>query len=325
MKKYIPVLLAAALLPSISCYAASTDKVSKENFFLDTIVTITLYGTEDEEPIDDCFDLLEYYENMLSRTIEGSDVWNINHAGGEPVEVSEETADLIETALHYAELSDGAFNITLAPISIIWDFQNNTGTLPEDEEIKEALKHTNLQAISVDGNTVTLADPDAAIDLGGIAKGYIADRVKDLLLSEGYDSALINLGGNVLTVGVKPDGNLWKIGIRKPFGETEETCAVLSVDDQSVITSGTYERYFEVDGKIYHHILDPETGYPVDNGLTSVTILTDLSVDGDALSTACFVLGVDEGMELIESLDYAEAMMINEDGEMFYSSGFPKE
>jgi thiamine biosynthesis lipoprotein len=319
----LSIALIGGFLPS-TVYAAADDSVSNTGFYLDTVIAITAYGTTNESVIDDCFSLISDYESLLSRTMEGSDIWNVNHSDGEPVTVSEETADLINLALKYSELSDDAFDISLAPYSILWDFQNNTGVVPSDEEIAEAGSHTGLDNLTIDGTTVTLSDPEAAIDLGGIAKGYIADRVKDLLLSEGIESALINLGGNVLTVGSKVDGSNWKIGIRKPFSDASDLSAVVSVNDQSVVTSGTYERYFEVDGVIYHHILDPQTGYPIQNGLDSVTILSDSSADGDALSTTCFVLGLEDGMELIESLDDIEAMFITDDGELHYSSGFPQ-
>jgi thiamine biosynthesis lipoprotein len=305
--------------------ASSDLSASKTSFYLDTVITITLRGTDDESLIDDCFEVIGSYEQMLSRTIEGSDIWNVNHAGGEPVEVSEETADLIQLALHYSEISDGAFDITLAPYSILWDFQNNDGTIPSDEEIAEAGSHVGLENLHIDGTTVYLDDPEAAIDLGGIAKGYIADRAKDYLVSAGVTSAVLDLGGNVLTIGTKPDGSDWRIGIRKPFGNVTDTVAVIAVEDKSIVTSGTYERYFEKDGVIYHHILDPQTGYPIQNGLQSVTILSDLSADGDALSTTCFSLGLEDGLALIETLDDIEAMFITDDGELHYSSGFPHE
>ncbi len=303
---------------------AAEDSVSNTGFYLDTVISITAYGTTDETVLDNCFSLIAEYESMLSRTIEGSDIWKVNHGEGQSVTVSEETAELIELALYYSELSGGAFDITLAPYSILWDFQNNTGNIPSDEEIAEAGAHTGLEKLHVDGETVTMEDPEGGIDLGAIAKGYIADRVKELLLSEGITSALINLGGNVLTVGEKPDGSQWKIGIRKPFSDASDLSAVVAVKDMSVVTSGTYERYFEADGVVYHHILDPDTGYPVQNGLQSVSILSGLSADGDALSTACFVMGLTEGMELIESLDGIEAMFITDDGKLHYSSGFPQ-
>ncbi|MCC8044916.1 MAG: FAD:protein FMN transferase [Clostridiales bacterium] len=376
------LLLLSLLFPGVSVYGKE-ESVSETGFFLDTIITITLYGDEDGTAMDGCFDLLEEYEQMLSRTIEGSDVWMINHSEGEPTEVNEETAALIETALQYSELSNGAFDITITPLVELWDVENKalltaaetaetaadtedsdtegsdaegsdaegsenlddagdsvqsegqeeasdsessegSSLIPSTEEIEEALSHIDYQNVAVDGTTVTLSDPEAEIDLGGIAKGYIADQLEEYLLSCNIESALINLGGNVQTVGTKPDGSAWKIGIQKPFGSSSDIIAVIACTGESVVTSGTYERYFEVNGVIYHHILDPKTGYPTDNGLTSVTILADSSTQCDALSTSCFVLGLEDGTDLIESLDQVEAMFITEDGTMYRTSGFPE-
>lgn len=306
---------------------ASKEPVSDTGFYFDTVVSITLYNIENDDLIQDCFSLMADYEAMLSRTRENSDVWNINHSQGEPVEVSADTASLIETALHYAELSGGAFDITIAPVTDLWDFQGEgEHALPDPEELEEALSHVGYENIVLNGTTVTLKDPEAALDLGGIAKGYIADRLKAFLVSKGVTSGFIDLGGNLLTIGVKPDGSNWKIGVRKPFAKTtSELCATVSIADDSLVTSGTYERYFEIDDTLYHHILDKETGYPVSNGLTSVSIISSSSVDCDALSTTCFLLGLEEGLELIESLEDTEALFITEDGTLHRSSGFPVE
>ncbi|MCD7736609.1 MAG: FAD:protein FMN transferase [Lachnospiraceae bacterium] len=320
------VLLSSLLLPSAPHVLADEESLSETGFFLDTVISITIYGSSDSTVMDGCFSLLDDYEQLFSRTIEGSDVWKINHSSGEPTEVDSETAALIEASLYYSEISNGKFDITVTPLAELWDIENNTGYLPSDEEIQEALSHVDYTVISVDGAAVTLADPEAEIDLGGIAKGYIADRLKDYLKSEGITSALINLGGNVLTLGEKPNGNNWKIGIRKPFGESSsDLIAVVETADMAVITSGTYERYFELDGVIYHHILDTETGYPVENGLTSVTILSESSTEGDALSTTCFVLGLEDGMELVEATDGVEALFITNEMELYRSSGFPED
>ncbi|MDD7077478.1 MAG: FAD:protein FMN transferase, partial [Lachnospiraceae bacterium] len=246
--------------------------ISDVGFYFDTVVEIKLNGTEDESILKECFDLMAEYESLLSRTREGSDVWKINHSAGTPVSVSEDTVSLIRLARKYYDLSDGAFDITIAPYVTLWDFQNNPGTIPTKDELTAASKHVGFENVQVSGNTVTLADPETQIDLGGIAKGFIADRLKEYLTKEGIESAWINLGGNVLTIGMKPDKSPWKIGIRKPFGAATETAAVISVSGKSVVTSGTYERYFEKDGTIYHHILQPMTGQPVQNHLYSVTI-----------------------------------------------------
>ena len=180
----------------------------------------------------------------------------------------------------------------------------------------EAVSHIDYHCIEVNGTTVTLTDPEAQIDLGGIAKGYIADRIKEYLESEGVEHALINLGGNMLALGGRYDGSPFRIGLQEPFADTGSVLDVLDVTDQSVVSSGNYERYFEKDGVIYHHILDPDTGYPIQNNLDQVTIISDASVDGDALSTTCYALGLEKGMELIQSLDDVEAVFVTHDGEI---------
>jgi thiamine biosynthesis lipoprotein len=293
------------------------DSISKTGTYFDTVITIQLYDSDAQEELDHCFEICERYENMLSRTIEGSEVYQINHANGETTSVSNDTARLIQTGLHYSELSDGAFDITIAPLSILWDFKNNTGTIPSQEDIEEALSHVGYENIELNGNNVTLKDPKAAIDLGALAKGYIADRIKRYLVSKGIESGIINLGGNVLTIGSKPDGEAFNIGIQKPFDERNSTITSVKVTDQSVVSSGNYERYFEKDGKIYHHILDTSTGYPVDNNLYEVTILSDGSITGDCLSTTCYALGLEKGMELINSIDDVEAIFITSDYEIY--------
>lgn len=300
-------------------------KISKTGFFFSTVVSVTLYGTSDETILEDCFLCMNDYEKMLSKTVEGSDIWNINHSEGTAVEVSEETAVLLRMADSFSKLSEGAFDLTVAPVVSLWDFTGEEPhTVPSETDIKEALSHVDYQNLTVDGTTVTLLDSAAEVDPGAIAKGFIADRIKSWLLERGVTCGLISLGGNVLTFGSKPDGSPWNIAIRKPFGESSESITTVSFKDgKSIVTSGTYERYFEQDGVIYHHILNPDTGYPVSNGLTSVTILSNSSAEGDALSTACFVLGLEKGMELIESRDGIEALFITEDLNMHKSSGFP--
>ena len=176
------------------------------------------------------------------------------------------------------------------------------------------------EKLEVEGNKILFSDDGTTIDLGAIAKGFIADRMKEYLLDQGVKSAIINLGGNVLCVGANGK-NPFRIGIQRPYASHNETVGVVEVEDMSVVSSGVYERHFEKDGINYHHILNPETGYPYENGLTAVTILSRQSVDGDGLSTTCFSLGLEKGMELIDSLDNAWAVFITDDGELHYSEG----
>lgn len=323
----ILLFLSLFLVPAgVTGCGQNKDPLSQTGFYFDTVIQITLYDTQDTSVMDGCFALAEKYENLLSATVEGSDVWRINHSGAMPVEVSPDTVSLLLTALHYAELTDGTVDPTILPVSSLWHFgSNDTPRLPGDQDIEEALTHVSWQNVSVntDRNTVTLSDPQAAIDLGFIAKGYIADRMKEYLLEQGVQSACINLGGNVMLLGAKPDGSAFRVGIQKAFAEDGATEAVIEVQDTSVVTSGIYERYFYEDDILYHHILDTATGYPVDNNLVSVTILCPSSVDADALSTTCYCLGPEKGASLLDSMANTEYLFVMKNGTRQTSAGFP--
>lgn len=305
----------------------SQDPVSRNGFYFDTVIQITVYDPGKENCLDGCMELADKYEKMLSASVEGSDIWNINHSGGNPVVVSDDTLTLLETAISYCDMTDGRIDLTVEAVSELWNFHGEKSAdasaerVPDSEKIAAALKHVDYHNLLIDGNAVTLKDPEASISLGFIAKGFIADKIKEYLLSQNVKNAIINLGGNLLAVGSKPDGTPFQFGIQKPFDEQGAIIASLPVSDASLVSSGVYERYFYQDDVLYHHILNPYTGYPVQNNLLGVTILSDSSMMGDALSTSCFVLGLEEGMELIETLDGVEAVFITKDYELHYSSG----
>jgi thiamine biosynthesis lipoprotein len=310
----------------------SGSPIVKSGFYFNTVISITLYDSSKEQLLDDCFDMAETYENYFSNTVPDSDISKINAAEGAPVAVHEETLELLETGLSYCELSNGKFDITIGRLSDLWDFSTKAlieesydAMVPSPEEIKEALSTVDYHCVQINGNEVSLSNPDARLDLGGIAKGYIADRMKAYLNENGVTSGYINLGGNVLVLGAKPDGSSYNIGIQKPFDEDGASIAAVRVTDETVVSSGVYERCFTVNGVLYHHILDTSTGYPYDNGLLGVTIITKASVDGDGLSTTCFALGLEDGMALIESLPDTEAVFITDDYELHTSSGLGTE
>lgn len=307
-------LIISAMLSG--CSFIKKEPLTKTGFYFDTVIAITLYDTDDASLLDTCFSKCAKFEQLVSRTIADSEISKLNKANGKPIVVSDITLALIKKGIEYGDLTSGAFDITIAPLSTLWDIKNNPGTIPSQASIEKALSHVNYKNIVIDGNSVYLKDKETAIDLGGLAKGYMADTLKEYLISEGITSALINLGGNVLTIGSKPDGTAFQIGIQKPFDEENQAITSVSATDTSVVTSGSYERYFKTDNKLYHHIIDTETGYPCDSGLLSVTILSDSSVAGDALSTACFALGVQKGTQLIEQLEGVEALFINENYEI---------
>lgn len=305
-KKIVAALVLATILVILTYifnnYLFQQEPLVKNGFYFNTIIAIQLNDSQDESLIDTCFDMANTYEHYFSRTLEGSDIYNINHANGAPVEVHDETAELIRYGIAFGDLSDGVFDISIGALTDLWDIPNNNGTIPAQTQIDAALATVDYRQITVDGNTVTLGNPDAALDLGGIAKGYVADRMREYLNANGACEGFINLGGNVLTLGQKANDEPYHIGIRKPFGEDGETITAVDVTDRSIVTSGRYERYFEKDGHIYHHILDPKNGYPYDNGLNGVTILSDSSMAGDALSTICFALGQEKGTEFLSSM-----------------------
>jgi len=267
---------------------------------------------------------LQVYESYFSNTLPDSDISKINAAPiGQAVAVHPETIELLQTAISYGNKSQGAFDITIGALARLWNFKDYDGNLPSDEAIRQAKDTMDYRSLVVNptDQTVTRTKEGSIIDLGGIAKGYAADQLANYLVEQGItEHTIIYLGGNVLTIN---NDTSWPctIGIEKPFGADNEVLCALQVTNKSVVTSGTYQRYFEKDGIIYHHLLDTATGMPIQNGLTSVTIVNDSSVDGDALSTYCFCLGLEKGMDYIESLPDTEAIFVTNDGQMHCTSG----
>lgn len=317
---FLSLILILLCLSMTGCKKAA-DPITKTSFKLNTVVTITIYDSTDVSLLDNALALCDTYENLFSRTRETSELYQVNQ--GLKRELSPETEELLEIALSYNRLSNGLFDPSIGPVSSLWDFHAEDPKIPEDALIQAALPLVNAEKIRLSNHIITM-DTGMMLDLGAISKGYIADRIKEYLIEQGVKSAVIDLGGNVLCIGSRPDGTPFQIGIRQPFQDTNTAAAVLSITDQSVVTSGIYERCFEENGVLYHHLLDPGTGYPCDNELASVTILSGHSVDGDALSTSCFLMGMEQGMELIDSLPDVYAIFITREGKLTYSEGFPR-
>lgn len=300
--------------------------ITKSGFLLNTIVSVSIYDKQDEDILDQCMELIKYYESIFSRTDPNSELYSINNQThpheGLTYQISDEMSDLLKYGLYYSKLSGGAFDISIGSISSLWDFNNIDPVLPNQDDINKALPYIGYENIGLEGNKLTFSKEGIQLDLGAIAKGYIADKVKEYLMSQGVNCALINLGGNILCIGKKPDNTSFKVGIQKPYADRNETIAVMEIDDLSVVSSGVYERFFIIDGVSYHHILNPRTGYPYDNDLISVSIISKDSVDGDGLSTACFALGLEEGMKLIENIPDTYGIFITSDYEVHYTKGF---
>jgi len=297
----------------------TSEPISETRLLLDTFCTITIHGDVDEELLGEAFSLLFELEALLSMTIEGSDIWRINNAAGEPVTVDPRTIEVIRAGLDFSEISNGMFDITVGRLSRLWDFGSGTNFIPSDEEIEEALKSVDYRRVRIDGNTVRLRD--GWIDLGAIAKGFIANRVALFLIANGAEGALVNLGGDVVAAGTRNDGNPWRIALKRPSGLQHdidnEWLGVIEVSWASVSSSGTYERQFEVDGVLYHHILDTRTGLPVETDVVGATLITNSAIIGEGFSTLAVLLGSERAAELFEQVPgFIGAVLILRSGEV---------
>lgn len=286
-------------------------------FAFDTVIDIRAACTQ--ESLDALAERCAYFESKFSRTIETSDVGRVNSAGGKPVQVASETADIISLALGYCAESEGLFDITIGAASTLWDFK--LGIVPDAAELAEAVKHIDYRAVQLDGDVVTLADPKAKLDLGGIAKGYIADDLCRMLQEAGCQRAVVNLGGNVKTIGSKSDAAPWRVGVQDPNNENAAVVAAVDSRGSSVVTSGLYERQFTKDGTRYWHILDPKTGYPVKTDLVSATIMSDASIDGDGYTKPLFMMGCDKALAWINAKAGVEGLVVGSDGAITQSDG----
>ncbi len=326
---FLYICLAVFLISMTGCsmITGQTDqdkKTSQTMYMLGTVITLSVYGGDQAQPaITEAFDRIQDIEDKMSARIDDSEIAMLNKTG-EAV-LSDDTYYVLNKAMDMAKWSNGAFDPTLLPIIHLWGFDSDVEDrrVPNEKDIKKELEYVGYQKVSLDESTNTVKILDGmGIDLGGIAKGYAADESKQIFVENGVTSALLDLGGNVVAIGNRPDGENWHIGLKDPRSENEsEYFGIISVSDQTVVTSGDYERYFIQDGKRYHHIFDSKTGYPSDDSLISVTIVADSSIQADALSTAVFVMGKDRGLRLIETLDNTEAVVVTADKKVYTTSG----
>ena len=324
MKKCIAALTALVLLFLFCGCQPGQTALSRTDYLLDTVVTLTLYGAT-EGDMDAAFAEIRRLNDLLDAYSPLSDLGWLQAAAGErPVAVSKETMELLTFAKDLYGRTGGYLDVTVGPLIDLWDIRNG-GHYPAEGELSRALGLLGMDDLVLDEakGTAYLMRPGMRVDLGALAKGYIADKVKALLLDRGVESGVIDLGRNILLIGEKPGEVPFSIGIQSPT-DAGKLLRVLSLRDRSLVTSGTYERYFERDGVRYHHVLDPFTGFPADRGLLAVTVLSSSSLWGDGLSTACLLLGVEGGMALIDSLPEAEALFVLTDGTVQTTAGFPE-
>lgn len=379
LKRILSFMLIFSVTVSIfsGCSMQANREYSITGFAFDTTYTITLYEGGSQKLVNSCMQKCSEYEKIFSRTLEASELYQINeieqlyyqvvksdsrlekmHAQSKLIyhdedivnltakinqkkseknqisyqinkdgtisfEISEMLSEILTDGINYSVASNGAFDITVEPITSLWNFKSEEKIVPSSDTIQEVLPYVDYKKIEVKDGKLIFQIPGMGIDLGAIAKGYIADELKGYLKNHGVKSAIINLGGNILCIGKKSEKEAFAIGIQQPFADRNETVAAVSIDDMSVVSSGIYERFFTDDfGKQHHHIINPKTGYSYDNELMAVTIISKKSVDGDGLSTTCYSLGKERGLEYIDSLDNVYAMFITKNEKIYYSKGF---
>ena len=301
--------------------AESNEEASKDIFAMDTYMTVTAYGAKAQEAVDEAEAEIQRLDELLSTGNEESEIAQLNQ--NKSATLSEDAGYLVERALELNKETDGAFDIAIYPVMEAWGFPTQNYQVPTADTLESLLKLADASQIIYDENSrkISFGREGMKIDLGGIAKGYTSSRIMDIYKENNISSGLVNLGGNVQALGTKPDGSKWRVAVQSP-DDTEDYLGILSVEDKAVITSGGYERYFEQDGKTYHHIIDPKTGYPAENGLTSVTVVSEDGTLADGLSTSLFIMGKEEAIEFWRAhSDEFDIIMLTDEGKLYVTEG----
>ena len=299
----------------------SNEEASKDIFAMDTYMTVTAYGAKAQEAVDEAEAEIQRLDELLSTGNEESEIAQLNQ--NKNATLSEDAGYLVERALELNKETDGAFDIAIYPVMEAWGFPTQNYQVPTADTLESLLKLADASQIIYDENSrkISFDREGMKIDLGGIAKGYTSSRIMDIYKENNISSGLVNLGGNVQALGTKPDGSKWRVAVQSP-DDTEDYLGILSVEDKAVITSGGYERYFEQDGKTYHHIINPKTGYPAENGLTSVTVVSEDGTLADGLSTSLFIMGKEEAIEFWKAhSEEFDIIMLTDEGKLYVTEG----
>lgn len=317
---FLLLLIPLALLTQ-SC-TKTLSSTPQTEYVMGTFCTVNLFEKETPKLHKEIFDRLRKLEDILSANKENTNITEINkQAGIAPVVAEPETLEILTRALTFSEITEGAFDPSIGPLVKTWGIGTNEAAVPTSEKIKKALSLVDYKKIEISGNSVFLPQKGMQLDLGAIAKGYAADEIVTILKKHNIKRAIIDLGGNIFALGKKERAKPWKIGIRDPEVESGKPVLSVTIENKSVVTSGIYQRNFIEDGKIYHHILDPKTGFPAENELLAVTIISSSSIQADALSTSAFLLGLEKGMHLIENTENTEALFITKNKDVFVTRG----
>lgn len=300
----------------------------RTEFLMGTVVTVKIYDENKEDVLEPVFNRIFELADHIGLNEEESEIIDINtNAGIQPVQVSADIYRLVEAGKAHSKLANGTFDISVGPLTTLWNIGFPDARKPEQVEIDRVLPLINYNQIQLneEEQTVYLATQGMELDLGAIAKGFITDEVKDVMIEHDVKSAIIDLGGNIYVLGKNAKGSDWTVGIQDPFSPRGEIVGKIKESNKSIVTSGVYERFLEVDGVKYHHILNPIDGYPYSNDVAGVSIITDKSIDGDALSTTLFSKGIQGGLDYIEDIDDAEAIFVSQDRKIYFTSGLKDE
>lgn len=313
---FTAVLSACSYADNSVINSEKSNEAEKAVYAMDTIMSMKAYGENAEKALEDAEAEIKRLDNNLRRGSEDSEIYKVNAEAS--AEVSEDTAILVKDALNICSSTGGAFDITIAPVMDLWGFYTKEFYVPDSDEIADALSRVDYKNISADGNVITVSG-GSQLDLGGIAKGFLSERIKAIFKENGVTSGIVSLGGNVQTIGGRPDGAAWRVAIQNPDDDTY--IGSLSVTDKAVVTSGGYQRFFERNGVIYHHIINPKTGCPSASGLKSVSIVSDNGTLADGLSTALFVMGLDKGTEYWRTHDGFDVVFLTDDNSIYITDG----
>lgn len=320
----IAVIIFFVLIIIFSSGKFESNEVTKSGYVLGTLINLKAYGKKAEMAIAESIERLNNIDDKMSAFKENSEISRINFMAGVSAEsVSDDTYLVVEKAIEYSKILEGTFDPTIRPLVKLWSIGNKGEKIPDEAEIQATIKLVDYKDVLLDesSSSIMLKHKKQALDIGGIAKGFAADEVRNIFLKHNIKSALIDLGGNIFALGKKQDNTPWRVGIQNPFEPRGEFIGILNVINKSIVTSGNYERYFIKDEKRFHHIIDPKTGYPSESKIISATIISDNSIDGDGLSTGVYIIGVEKALRIIEEIKGIDAILVTEDKNVYMTSG----